>query len=292
MTLFQQQMDCCLNRIEADLASRMDRLPKGLQAQVVEAMKYSLLGGGKRIRALLVLEFCRICGGDPEQALPFAAAIEMVHAYSLIHDDLPCMDDDDLRRGKPSCHIAFGEAIALLAGDALLTLAFETAADADLAPRQTLRAVRELSHAAGTAGMIGGQVLDIENLADDLDTLQTMCAMKTGALIRVAARLGCIAAGAGEEQIRLADRYGQKMGLAFQITDDILDITGDAAVLGKPVGSDAGNQKTTFTTLLPLETADALAQELLEESLAAVEEMTGSGEFIVQLTHMLATRRR
>ena len=173
---------------------------------VSEAMKYSVRNGGKRIRPMLTLEFCKACGAEPEKALPFACAVEMIHTYSLIHDDLPCMDDDDYRRGKPSCHIAFGEANALLAGDALLTLAFETAVKADIATENVVRAVKELSYSAGILGMVGGQVLDLqnENKALTLSELEQIHNLKTGELIRVACVLGCVAAGADEEKIKSA----------------------------------------------------------------------------------------
>ena len=291
MTDFKNQLEADRVMIEGELSQRMDQLPDGLQKPVVDAMKYSLLGGGKRIRGVLVLEFCRLCGGSLSDALPLAAAVEMVHAYSLIHDDLPCMDDDDLRRGKPSCHIAFGEDIALLAGDGLLTYAFETAASSSLEPGLVLQAIQQLAVASGTFGMIGGQVLDIKNMAENLDTLRSMCQMKTGALIRASAKLGCIAAGGDPAELERADLYGQKMGLAFQITDDILDLVGDTALLGKPVGSDQQQGKTTFTTLLPVEAAQVLADELLEESIGMLEPFGDAAAFLIALTRQLAGRR-
>ena len=225
---------------------------------VLEAMRYSVLGGGKRIRALLVLNFNRILGGAANDAMEFAAAIEMMHAYSLIHDDLPCMDDDDLRRGKPSCHVAFGEAIALLAGDALQTLAFETLArNTSLEPAQVLQAVRELAAAAGSRGMVGGQTVDIEGTAQTVEQLTGMCMMKTGALIKCAVRLGCLSVGADEASMAQADIYADAIGLAFQIRDDILDVIGSTEELGKPVGSDAEQQKATFATVLGTERAQS-----------------------------------
>lgn len=241
---------------------------------VLEAMRYSVLGGGKRIRALLVLNFNRILGGAANDAMEFAAAIEMMHAYSLIHDDLPCMDDDDLRRGKPSCHVAFGEAIALLAGDALQTLAFETLArNTSLEPAQVLQAVRELAAAAGSRGMVGGQTVDIEGTAQTVEQLTGMCMMKTGALIKCAVRLGCLSVGADEASMAQADIYADAIGLAFQIRDDILDVIGSTEELGKPVGSDAEQQKATFATVLGTERAQSLAEKLTRTALDALKQL-------------------
>lgn len=266
-----------------------------IQHSVLDAMNYSLMAGGKRLRAILVLEFSRLCGGRVETALPFAAALEMVHAYSLIHDDLPCMDDDDLRRGKPSCHIAFGEATALLAGDGLLTYAFETASrpNPSLTPLQQLRAVQELAKAAGTYGMIGGQVVDIEheNAPMDGEILALLHRMKTGALIRAAARLGCIAAGASPEQEEAADQYAQQLGLAFQITDDILDAVGDEALLGKPIGSDQENNKTTYVTLYGLNGAKEEANRITEAAKSALLERDWDNGFLLALADSLAVRQ-
>ena len=227
------------------------------QAQVVEAMRYSLEAGGKRIRPVLVLEFCRIFGGSEEQAMAAACAIEMVHTFSLIHDDLPEMDNDDYRRGKPSCHKAFGHAVALQAGDALLTEAFAVILrDPILEPEMKVELLQILTSATGAAGMVGGQIMDMANEKRSdvtLEEQEAMCAAKTGALIRGACRLGCTAGFAPKEQVALADQYGAKLGLAFQIVDDILDVTSTSEVLGKPVGSDAAEGKTTFVTLLGLE---------------------------------------
>ena len=230
------------------------------QGKVCEAMAYSLLDGGKRIRGCLTLAMCELCGGEVQSALPLACAIEMVHAYSLIHDDLPCMDNDDLRRGKPSCHIKFGEGTALLAGDALLTHAFSAASDAyfngTLPAETVLRCVNQLSRAAGVEGMIGGQVIDTapEEVPMTPEQLEAMHSMKTGALIRSAAVLGCLAAGAPRDVVMQADLYAAKIGLAFQIVDDILDATEESEKLGKST-SDADNNKTTYITLYGVEKA-------------------------------------
>ena len=261
---------------------------------VLEAMRYSVLGGGKRIRALLVLNFNRILGGATNDAMEFAAAIEMMHAYSLIHDDLPCMDDDDLRRGKPSCHVAFGEAIALLAGDALQTLAFETLArNTSLEPAQVLQAVRELAAAAGSRGMVGGQTVDIEGTAQTVEQLTGMCMMKTGALIKCAVRLGCLSVGADEASMAQADIYADAIGLAFQIRDDILDVIGSTEELVKPVGSDAEQQKATFATVLGTERAQSLAEKLTRTALDALKQLNvAEDDPLYEMTVELCSRKK
>ena len=227
-----------------------DCAPRG---NLYDAMRYSLLTGGKRLRPVLVLEACRLCGGAVEDALPFAGAIEMVHTYSLIHDDLPCMDDDDLRRGRPTNHKVFGEANAVLAGDGLLTAAFETmlAPGQKLPPERVLEAAGILARAAGGRGMVGGQVLDMagEGRALGLTEVEELQRLKTGALIRAAVEMGCAVAGGAEEQREALCRYADCLGLAFQIQDDILDVVGDEATLGKPIGSDVRSDKTTFVAL-------------------------------------------
>ncbi len=269
----------CREQLEQDLAAieafLQTAVPDGdpLYQEVAEAMRYSLLAGGKRIRALFVLECCAALGGRREEALPLAAAIEMVHAYSLIHDDLPCMDDDDLRRGKPSCHKVYGEATALLAGDALLTLAFETAAGAPLPEGLRLRAVAALARAAGYRGMIGGQVIDLayENSPMEPEVLATLHRLKTGALLSVSAQLGAIAAGAGEDSQRALGDFAEDVGLAFQIADDILDAVGDEAKLGKPIGSDAEQGKTTFVTLYGVEASREQVRACTDRALCKLQ---------------------
>ena len=235
-------------------------------AAELAAERYSLLAGGKRIRPTLVLEFCRMLGGSDEAALPFAVAVEMVHTYSLIHDDLPCMDNDDLRRGRPTCHKAFGEATALLAGDGLLTRAFGVIATNDAVSAEArCAAVAALSAAAGSLGMIGGQVMDLagEGKALPYEKLLKLHANKTGALIAVCAELGCLAAGIlpSDPRVRAARRYAEGIGLAFQIVDDVLDATSDEQTLGKSVGSDKKCKKTTFLTYFSAEKAMALAAD-------------------------------
>lgn len=263
-------------------------------SSVTEAMKYSTLGAGKRIRPALLLEFCRVCGGEPELAVPFACAVEMIHTYSLIHDDLPCMDNDDLRRGKPSCHKAFGEDIALLAGDGLLTLAFQTALKTKEVPASSvLHALRILADAAGICGMIGGQVIDLacEEKAVTLETLTDMYERKTGAMIRASAQIGCILAGMDESLAESAGEYGKYIGLSFQIVDDILDTVGDEALLGKPVGSDAGNKKSTYVSLLGLESAHHRAEEYAEKAKQSLAPFGSGASTLIQLVDYLADRK-
>lgn len=263
---------------------------------VHDAMKYSLSIGGKRIRPVLVLEFCRVCGGDVRKALPFAIALEMIHTYSLIHDDLPCMDNDDMRRGMPSCHIKFGEEYALLAGDGLLTRAFGVVAESEIAkekPEIGLKAIMALSDFSGVNGMIGGQVVDLknENRNATIDVLETMDSLKTGALIRCAAYLGALCGGADENRFRAADIYADKIGHAFQIVDDILDVVGDEKSLGKPIGSDKSSGKSTYVSLLGLEKSKEYADELTNAAVKALEVFGDEGEFLKELAFSLIRRQ-
>lgn len=260
-------------------------------ADLQEAMEYSLLAGGKRIRPVLTLEVCRMCGGDPQAALPFACALEMVHTYSLIHDDLPAMDDDKLRRGRPTNHVVYGEATAILAGDGLLTAAFEQLAKAQLPAQRIVEAVACLSRNAGPGGMVGGQALDMagEGRSMTRGELEQLQSLKTGALISAAAELGCIAAGGSEEQRRRVRDYAQALGRAFQVQDDILDVTSTDEELGKNVGSDRANEKTTFVTALGLDGSRALVEELTQKAVDALAEFE-QGEFLVWLAQSLAKR--
>ena len=266
-----------------------------LQKSVIEAARYSLSAGGKRIRPALVMEFCRVCGDDPETALPVACAIEMLHTFSLIHDDLPCMDDDDMRRGKPSCHKAFGEATAVLAGDALAMLPYQIIAEAGLkktlSQDAALKIIKLLGELSGVGGMIGGQTVDLENenKRPDVSVILEMYRMKTGALLEFCCRAGCIAAGAGADLQLAAGSYGQRLGLAFQIVDDILDVTADEKLLGKPVGSDAAGGKYTYVTAVGLEKARERAAELTKQAKDCLAEF-GGNEFLTELTDMLLER--
>lgn len=274
----------------------MEYLPETADGQeaVVEAMKYSLMIGGKRLRPELVMRFAAACGAAPEKALPFACAVEMIHTYSLIHDDLPCMDDDALRRGQPSCHVKFGEDTALLAGDALLTLAFEIIADAKEVPAAVIvRCLKILSGRAGVLGMIGGQVIDLkyENMSVTASEISKMHALKTGALIEAACLLGCVVGGANDVQMENASEYAMSLGLAFQIEDDILDVTGDEKTLGKPVGSDAGNHKNTHVSLLGMSEAERLVCELTAKAIQAAESFGEAGAPLVRIAEKLVGRK-
>jgi len=292
-----------ITRYEADLAEVERALEETLsfpedklQRTVVDAMRYSVLGGGKRIRAVLALEVCKALGSDKQKAMIPACALEMVHAYSLIHDDLPCMDDDDMRRGKPSCHIKFGEDIAVLAGDGLQTLAFETlssdSAVEKLGADKCIALVRCLSNAIGENGMLGGQTIDIMYEGKQLNEKdhREMAAMKTGALLTAAVECGCIAAGASKEQTDIAKRFGMAMGTAFQIIDDILDVVSDTETLGKPAGSDIKENKNTFVTMLGLEGAKAEAKKLTDESLELLGLLCPDNEFLPQFICRLLER--
>ena len=259
-----------------------------------QAMKYSLLSGGKRIRPILLLEFYALCGGKGDNALNFAAALEMIHTYSLIHDDLPCMDNDDMRRGRPSCHKAFGEDTALLAGDALLTLAFKTAADTVGIPAdRVLKAIAVLAENAGISGMVGGQVEDLafEKNGATIEELRGMYLKKTSCLLSAGAVCGSILAGANEEELKYAAEYAEKLGLAFQIIDDILDCTSDEKTLGKPIGSDEKNGKTTYVTLLGIDGAKTEAERLSGEALTALCKIKGDNAALRELTADLLDRK-
>ena len=244
-------------------------------------MHYSASAGGKRIRPKLLMEFMRISGGNPENALNFAVALEMIHTYSLIHDDLPCMDNDDMRRGKPSCHKAFGEATALLAGDALLTESFGLAAKTENVPAdRVVKALAQLSACAGVNGMIGGQVLDLkyENSKAPLDIVCELYRLKTGALLKAAATIGCILAGADDEKKDKACQIAEKIGLSFQIRDDILDIIGDEKVLGKPIGSDCKQNKSTYVSLVGIDKAQNDVISLTNEAVSLLSDFHDADE--------------
>ncbi len=261
---------------------------------ISEAMRYSTLGGGKRIRAFLTLEFCKLFGGSEEAAIPYACALECLHAYSLIHDDLPCMDDDDLRRGKPSCHKKFGEAEAVLAGDALLTYAFELCATNPYVSHKSVRlAVTELSHEAGSVGMVGGQALDMQSSVDKYAELRNIYMKKTGALIRAACLLGYFAATdkPSQKDIDNIKLYADAVGLAFQIHDDVLDVRSDTVTLGKSVGSDEKNDKKTVLKFMSLKEAEEEEALLTLLSVEAVSEYVDS-EVLCKLAIWLLSRKK
>ena len=265
-------------------------------ARLLEAEQYSLFAGGKRIRPTLTLEFCRLFGGEDAAALPFACAVEMIHTYSLIHDDLPCMDNDDLRRGKPTNHKVYGDALALLAGDALLTGAFEATATNTAAGSEACAvATAYLASCAGRYGMIGGQVMDIEGEQRrlSLDELLKLHSLKTGALISASCVLGALAAGVRLQnpEMERVVTYAENIGLAFQIVDDILDQTGDEATLGKRVGADAQRQKNTFLSFYSVDEAQFYADRLTQDAIAAIRSYPDS-EMLCALADWLAKRKK
>lgn len=266
------------------------------QSELGQAARYSLLGGGKRVRAVLTLAACALCGADAADALDYACALEMLHCYSLIHDDLPCMDNDDFRRGRPSCHKQFGEATALLAADALVTAAFETIANATCSAESRVEAVQLLAKGGGDRGMLYGQELDkhFETVRANEQELLALHAHKTGALIIAAVELGCAAAGVrpDEEARRALVRYAAEVGLVFQIVDDILDVTSTTEELGKPVGSDADNDKTTFITLYGLQGAHEKAEHHNAAALAALDALGPRADFLRLMAAELLERKK
>lgn len=265
------------------------------QKTIYEAMEYSLFAGGKRLRPVIMMAVCDMCGGDSDSVMPFAAAMEMIHTYSLIHDDLPAMDNDDLRRGMPTNHIKFGEAAAILAGDALLNKAFEVMSQySQLDAAATLEIIKTISVSSGTEGMIGGQIVDIEseNKSISIDELRYIHSLKTGAIIRSAAVAGAIAAGADSEHIKAVDDFAHNLGIAFQICDDILDVVGNQEILGKPIGSDAENSKNTYVSIYGLEKAESLAHEYSEKAKKSLESFGEKNKFLIQLTDYLSERKK
>ncbi|HKD42790.1 MAG TPA: farnesyl diphosphate synthase [Myxococcaceae bacterium] len=281
-------------RVESLLTSRLELLASGAPPRLLEAMRYSLLGGGKRLRPILCLAFADVAsgstGGGGKVAEDAACAVEYVHTYSLIHDDLPSMDDDDVRRGRPTSHKVFGEAMAILAGDALLTEAFALLGRDSEPQRGAL--CGELAGLAGAAGMVGGQVLDIaEDRPADEGYMTRTHRLKTGALIRAACRMGVIASGGSAEALRTADTYGESVGLAFQITDDILDLVGDSSQMGKPTGADERAGRFTFPAVLGLPKSKALAAECVNRALEALSRLDGSPGPLVALARFSIERR-
>lgn len=264
---------------------------------LLESMRYSINAGGKRIRPMLLLEFCRICGGDIYKAVPFACAVEMIHTYSLIHDDLPCMDNSSTRRGKPSNHVVYGENIALLAGDALLTLAFEI-----MFREESVKAIGEckvieisrlLSDKIGFKGMIAGQVLDLKNEGKEIEIekLKVMDERKTGDLIVSAVKIGCIIAGADEKKIKAAETFASSIGLAFQITDDILDVISNEKDFGKPVGIDDVNKKSTYVSMLGIDKSKELVMSLTNTAIESLNSFEQDTEFLRDLATLLSNRK-
>jgi len=276
--------------VEKFLSDWYGRFHNEPQTKLFSAMEYSLLAGGKRLRPIFALEFCRLCCGDWKKALPIAAAVEMVHTYSLIHDDLPCMDDDDLRRGRPTNHKVYGEAMAVLAGDALLTDAFAVASTAGLEGKAMADVIGILAECAGSLGMVGGQVLDImseERVLSEQEVLDIQ-SRKTGALIRAACAAGAVAGGADEKQYDAACRFAAALGLAFQIRDDMLDVIGTREEMGKGVGTD--ETKNTFVRLYGLQKCEELVQKYTSYALDALKDFEDT-DYIVALAKSLTDRR-
>jgi geranylgeranyl diphosphate synthase type II len=289
-------LDAHRRQVEAALARVFEEL--GSPGRLIDAMRYSLMAGGKRLRPVLCMAACEAVGAKPEVALKPACALELIHTYSLIHDDLPAMDDDALRRGQPTCHVAFDEATAILAGDALLTLAFQVlaqpSADGQPATETQIAVIARISRAAGCRGMVEGQMRDIaaEGRPMALDRLAELHGLKTGALITAAVGSGALWAGGSEAQVRALEHFGAKIGLAFQVTDDNLNVEGDPAELGKAVGTDAARSKTTYPALLGLERSKALARELVGEGLQAIAAFDTKADPLRAIANYIVNRRR
>lgn len=271
-----------------------DLLKSNFDSPVSQAMRYSAQAGGKRVRPLLTMEFSRACSGNQSAALDFGCAVEMIHTSSLIHDDLPCMDNDDMRRGRPSCHIAYGEDNALLAGDALILEAFKVvSAVSSISYENVAKAVYYLSKLTGINGMVGGQVLDLsfEHMSPSADEILNMYSLKTCALLKASAVLGCLTSNnCTEKDIEIACEYGENLGLAFQIVDDILDIVGDETALGKPIGSDEKNEKSTFVSIYGIEKSKEYVNKLTEKSISALKGLNGDTSVLEAISLSLADR--
>lgn len=287
-----------LNEIRRQVDEELERLLPGAQEyppSIHQAMRHSVFAGGKRLRPILCLESGRLFQGEEKSLVPLGCALELIHTYSLIHDDLPALDNDDLRRGKPTCHRVYGEATAILAGDALLTLAFEVLSAPGLLPEgRSPRIIHELAHAIGTrGGMVGGQVVDLEAAGRQTDaaTLQYIHSAKTGAFIRAAVRCGALGANAPEEDLARLTVYGAKIGLAFQIADDLLDVTGSKEELGKSVGKDGQQQKATYPAIHGLEKSQRIASQLVREACAALEPYGDRAKTLHEIAHFLITRK-
>ena len=279
-------------QVEAWMQSLVPAQP-GPLAQVMESMRYSLFAGGKRLRPILLMAAADAVGSDGQRFLQSACALEMIHTYSLIHDDLPAMDDDDYRRGRLTNHKVFGEGMAILAGDGLLTLAFETLlSQPGVTPDVLVRVTREVAQAAGPSGMVGGQAIDLgsEGQQPSPEVMKLMHRLKTGALFRASLRAGAMLGGGSDEDVRGLTDYAEQFGLAFQITDDILDVTGTEAVLGKPIGSDEKNNKATYVSVYSLPAAQRMAQEAVTDAVAALGRFGDRAWVLRSLAEYLLTR--
>ncbi|MBY4896465.1 polyprenyl synthetase family protein [Cupriavidus sp. AU9028] len=292
MSAFEQWVQAIAGRTEAALAAALP--PAGqLPGRLHDAMRYAVLGGGKRVRPLLVHAAGELSGATAQACDTAACAVELIHAYSLVHDDMPCMDDDDLRRGRPTVHKAYDEATALLVGDALQTQAFVVLAGNEaLAPEIRARLVAELARASGSAGMAGGQAIDLYHVGRSmsLDELETMHRMKTGALLRASIRMGALCGRIDQDALALLDRYAAAVGLAFQVVDDILDVTADTATLGKTAGKDAENDKPTYVSLLGLDAARELAASLRQQAHEALAGFGGRAAWLAGMADLIVLR--
>ena len=292
---FKEEQKEKVEKIEAILREYLPEA-NGYQSVIMEAMEYSLMAGGKRLRPMLMMETYRLFGGETEVIYPFMAAMEMIHTYSLVHDDLPAMDNDEYRRGRKTTHIVYGEDMGILAGDALLNYAFETACKAfEQFPEESLRigqALRVLARKAGIYGMIGGQVVDVKESGHQIDeeVLDFIFRLKTGALIESAMMIGAILAGASKEDVKSMQKVAGKIGMAFQIQDDILDVCGDSALLGKPTLSDEENGKVTYVTIHGIDESRRYVTELSERAVRELEEIGGDNEFLKELVIWLINR--
>lgn len=289
---FNEQMTEYISLINEKLNEYVPE-KNNLQNSIYEAMRYSILAGGKRIRPVLSLGVCQMLGGDIKDAVPFACAIECIHTYSLIHDDLPCMDNDDLRRGRPTNHKVFGEATALLAGDSLLNLAFEIMSSANYDSEKIVKIIKTVSNLSGTEGMIGGQVVDLlyeETNDANIEILEYIHKHKTGALICASALIGAICGDATDTEKERIIEFSSNLGLAFQIKDDILDFIGDESLLGKPIGSDRENNKTTFVTLMGIDKATEVLNRTTLASKAALDIFGERNSFLCDLSDFLLER--
>ena len=294
---FKEEQKEKVEKIEAILREYLPEA-NGYQSVIMEAMEYSLMAGGKRLRPMLMMETYRLFGGETEVIYPFMAAMEMIHTYSLVHDDLPAMDNDEYRRGRKTTHIVYGEDMGILAGDALLNYAFETACKAfEQFPEESLRigqAMRVLARKAGIYGMIGGQVVDVKESGHQIDeeVLDFIFRLKTGALIESAMMIGAILAGASKEDVKSMQKIAGKIGMAFQIQDDILDVTSTTEELGKPVHSDEKNEKTTYVTLKGLEKATADVEAISQEALDLLAGLDRENPYLTQLIQELIHRKK
>ncbi|MAB97169.1 MAG: (2E,6E)-farnesyl diphosphate synthase [Pseudomonadaceae bacterium] len=286
----------CQQRVDQAL-EQLFQAPQADLQRLYQAMRYSVTNGGKRVRPLLVYAACEALGGDPAKANGAACAVELIHAYSLVHDDLPAMDDDDLRRGQPTTHIAFDEACAILAGDGLQSLAFDVISDPELNPHSAelrLQMLNRLAKAAGPAGMVGGQAIDLGSVGRKLDqaALENMHRHKTGALIEASVALGALASGvASSQNLSALQQYAQAIGLAFQVQDDILDVESDTATLGKTQGKDQAHDKPTYPALLGMQAAKAYALELRDQALAALKDFGATAQPLRELAEFIVARR-